>query len=472
MHVLNDLYVAAAVVLLFGAAIFFHEFGHFWVARRRGLKVEAFAIGFGPKIFGWTRDGIDYSLRWIPAGGYVKLPQMMTSDALEGERANPTEQLPQVSPWSKILVAFAGPFMNLAFAFVIATVIYFAGLPMAVNPSIIGYVEPNSPEAKMGIQEGDRIVQVDGKKVNSWDAIQAATVFSRTNVIPVVIEHEEVAKTYFLAAKVSDVFGLKVLNLDPRDHPVINEIKSGSPAEKAGLKKDDEIVSVGEVPVFGQQHFIELIRERALKPTDVMVKRHGQRETFSVTPELNPATGKGLIGAVVSPSSAIKYQVQRPGPTPWAQIGDVIDKTVGTFGALLHSKQTGVGAKDLSGPVGILGILAAYVNTDYRLALSFLVLLNVNLAMINLFPLPVLDGGHIAMSLIEWIRRRPLNVKFVEYATTVFAVLLISFMLYVSYHDIKRFPLIKSLFNREMQIEQPEKAADAPASPAPVSHQP
>ncbi|HEX4644762.1 MAG TPA: RIP metalloprotease RseP, partial [Verrucomicrobiae bacterium] len=267
MHVLNLLYVAATVVLLFGAAIFFHELGHYWVARRRGLKVEAFAIGFGPKIIGWKRDGIDYSLRWIPAGGYVKLPQMMTSDALEGERANPAEQLPQVSPWSKILVAFAGPFMNLAFAFVIATVIYFTGLPVAVNPSIIGYVDPNSPEAKMGIQEGDRIVAVDGKKVSSWDAIQTATVFARTNVIPVVIAHDGVAKTYYLTAKVSDVIGLKVLNLDPRDHPIIDEVKSGTPAEKAGLKKSDEIVSVAKVPVFGQQHFIELIRERASQPT-------------------------------------------------------------------------------------------------------------------------------------------------------------------------------------------------------------
>src|SRR5438445_4714331 len=142
-EILNAAYVIVAVVLLFGAAVFVHEFGHFWMARRRKLKVEAFAIGFGPKIFGWVKDGIDYSWRWIPAGGYVKLPQMMTSDALEGERANPEEKLPPISPWSKILVAFAGPFMNLAFAFFIATVIYFTGLPMAVNPSIIGYVEPN-----------------------------------------------------------------------------------------------------------------------------------------------------------------------------------------------------------------------------------------------------------------------------------------------------------------------------------------
>ena len=159
-HVLRDIYVVVAVVLAFGAAVFVHEFGHFWMARRRGLKVEAFAIGFGPKIFGWTKDGIDYSWRLIPAGGYVKLPQMVTSDALEGTRTDADKQfLP--SPFSKILVAFAGPFMNVVFAFAIATVIYFVGLPVTINPSIIGYVDPKSPEAKMGIQESDRIVEVD-----------------------------------------------------------------------------------------------------------------------------------------------------------------------------------------------------------------------------------------------------------------------------------------------------------------------
>src|SRR5512144_675350 len=108
MQILSWIYVVVAVVLLFGATVFVHEFGHFWMARRRGLKVEGFSIGFGPKIFGWTRDGIDYAWRWIPAGGYVKLPQMVTSEALEG-KSEETPKLPPVSPFSKILVALAGP---------------------------------------------------------------------------------------------------------------------------------------------------------------------------------------------------------------------------------------------------------------------------------------------------------------------------------------------------------------------------
>ena len=116
--ILSWVYVVAAVILLFGAAVFVHEYGHFWMARRRGMKVDGFAIGFGPKIYSWVRDGVEYSVRWIPAGGFVKLPQMITSEALEGSSAQ--EQVPPAAPLSKILVAFAGPAMNFVFAVAIA----------------------------------------------------------------------------------------------------------------------------------------------------------------------------------------------------------------------------------------------------------------------------------------------------------------------------------------------------------------
>jgi regulator of sigma E protease len=469
MPLLKVIYIVAAVVFLFGAAVFVHEFGHFWVALKRGLKVEGFAIGFGPKIFGWKRNGIDYAWRWIPAGGYVKLPQMLTSEALEGESAT-TEKLPPVSPLSKILVSLAGPLMNVLFAFVIATIIYFVGLPKPVNPSIIGYVEPDSAEAKMGIVEGDKITKVAGKPVSSWEDVQMATVLARTNVIPVEIQHDGVKTTYRLPTTPSEL-GLKVLNLDPKDHPVITEVKAGGAAEQAGLKDGDEIVSVAKVPALGTEHFVKMIQSRPSEPTEIVVKRGNEKLAINVTPRCDPTTKKGVIGALLNNSAAIVYRVQRPGPTPWSQVSDVVEKTVNTFSALIHTRETGVKPSDFSGPVGIFGILASQVAIDYRLALSFLVLLNINLAMINLLPLPVLDGGHIAMSILEWIRRRPLNVKFVEYATTVFAVLLISFMLYVTFFDIKRIPLLNSLFKRKVQIEQQDKTGDgasAPSAPTPA----
>src|ERR1041385_1139013 len=405
--IFNYLYVIGAVLLLFGAAIFVHEFGHYWMARRRGLKVEAFAIGFGPKIFGWTRDGIEYSWRWIPAGGYVKLPQMIMADAIEGKREG--APLPPVSPWSKILVAFAGPFMNIVFAFAIAAFIYVVGLPIAHNPSIIGYVEPNSDEARCGLREGDSVVSVDGKRVKSWEDVQSTTILARTNVLAVVTERDGLRYTNQLRAKVSDVFGLKMLNLDPKDHPVINEVTSGGAAEAGGLLKGDEIVSVGDIPVAGQNQFIELIKKRGGVATEIVVKRKVERLVLKVTPRLDEKEKVGRIGAIIGSSSTVVYRVMKPGPTPWAQVADVFNKTIATFSALFHSKQTGVGAKDLSGPIGIFAILAAQVNADYRLALSFLVLLNVNLAILNLLPVPVLDGGHILMALVERVRRRPLD---------------------------------------------------------------
>jgi regulator of sigma E protease len=140
---------------------------------------------------------------------------------------------------------------------------------------------------------------------------------------------------------------------------------------------------------------------------------------------------------------------------------------VSTFSALAHSKQTGVGAKDLSGPVGIMAMLASQVNSDYRLALSFLVMLNINLAFINLLPIPVLDGGHILMAIIEKIRRRPLSLKFVEYTTTGFAVLLLSFMLYITvFGDLKRFGAYRDMFKTDMQIEQSAVPADTAPAPS------
>jgi regulator of sigma E protease len=464
-QILNYLYVAAAVIFLFGAAIFIHEFGHFWVARRRGLKVEAFAIGFGPKLFGWTRDGIEYSWRLIPAGGYVKLPQMVTSQQLEG--AATEEKVPPASPLSKILVAFAGPIMNVIFAIAIACVIYVVGLPVPVNPSIIGYVDPTSPEYKLGIREGDKVVGVNGRAVKSWQDVQLETMTARTNVLPVVIERNGVRTTYQLQSQINEINAavrIRLLNLDPKDHPVIVQVAPGSVAEKAGLQVDDSFISFSGVPIVGQQQLINLITNRPGLPSEVEIQRGTEKIKLTVTPRLDPATKSGLLGIVLSPSTTIVYQVQKPGPTPKEQILGVLDMMGKTFGALFHHKQTGIGAKDLSGPVGILSKLAVDLNTDYRLALSFMVLLNINLAILNLLPIPVLDGGHIVMAIYEGITRRKMSVRFVEYTTTAFAILLISFMLYVSFFDVRRSKLFWMMFKRQTQVEQAEPKAEPAAT--------
>jgi regulator of sigma E protease len=457
MTILNIIYVVCAVLLLFGAAIFFHELGHYWVALKLGMKVEEFAIGMGPKIFSWKRNGIVYSVRWIPAGGFVKLPQMITSEALEGQAES---KVPPALPYQKILVAVAGPLMNVIFAFVIATLIYFIGLPTPVNPPIIGEVEANSPEGQMGIKEGDRILMVNHQPIDSWQDIAFATITAQTNVLPVVIQRDKQTNTYFLTT-VSSPIGGKYLNLDSLEHPVIGAVESDMPAAKVDIKPGDKIFAVNGIPTGSSERMMEVISNKTGAPCEITFMRKGEKRTVMITPVYDAANGRARIGVSFSPLYEIKH------PLPWDQVKEVTQKTFGTISALIHSKKTGVRVKDLSGPVGILSMLAAWVYQDYRLALSFLVLLNINLAIINMLPIPVLDGGHIMMSIVEKIRRRPLSQKFVEYVTTGFALLLIGFMLYVTAADIKRFSFFRAMFQNKTQIEEPQKtpAETAPAAP-------
>jgi regulator of sigma E protease len=191
----------------------------------------------------------------------------------------------------------------------------------------------------------------------------------------------------------------------------------------------------------------------------MVIKRANSKLTVVVTPVTDKSNGKSRIGVKFELGKDV-YEIEHP--TPWAQVRDVCLQVYGTIAALVHSHESGVKASDLSGPVGIIGALAVQWSTDYRLALSFLVMLNINLAILNMLPMPVLDGGHILMAMIERIRRRPMEVRIVEYTTTAFAVLLISFMAYVTMYDIKRLSLFRMLFNRDSQIEQPATPASPP----------
>lgn len=467
-NILTYAYVIAAVLLLFGAAIFVHEFGHYWVALKRGLKVEEFAIGFGPKLFAWKRGEVLWTIRAFPAGGFVKLPQMVTAEALEGSGSG--EPLAPISPLSKILVAFAGPLMNVVFAFLIATFIYFVGLPILVNPSVVGPVKPGTEAAKLGLEEGDRIIAVNGKKVDSWQEISQETILATTNVMLLTAVRGTATNSYPVTAKVIPNTKLKWLDIPSREIPTVGRVRPGKPAELAGIKAGDRFVEIDGVPVFSNERMIELISAAEGRPVHVLVNRGGEMKTFTVTPQLDSDAkdGEKKVARIGVEFSGGIYRVQRPGPSPVAQVEYVLGMMKKTFSALYNSKKTGIGASDLSGPVGILGSLASQVMIDYRLALSFMVLLNINLAILNLLPIPVLDGGHIMMSIYEAIFRRPVSLKLQEYATGFFAILLIGFMLYVTvFGDLRRWGLMKSMLQRGSQVEVIETPASSPAPAQP-----
>ena len=438
LHFLTGyLYPAFLVLFFFGLAIFIHELGHFLVAKRRRMKVERFSIGMGPKMYGWKKDGIEYRVSWIPAGGYVMLPQMMPAEALEGKSEASAEVIPPAPPLSKILVSLAGPAMNFVLAFVFACLVWMVGLSQPVNPSIVGWIEPGSAEDQMGIRPGDRIVQINGQPVRTWEQVLLAVVVNLEPKVKVVIEHEGKPHEYLLETKVNEQMGVKTLNLYPEGRPYARAVLSDTPAEKAGLKPGDKFVSVEGVPTTRSQELIELIGKRADQPTELKVMRDGQMVTLTVIPKVFANEKNARIGVALGDD--LDYEVVHPGPTPTEQFSEDLGMMGKVAYALFHHKETGVGPSSLSGPVGIAGGLwHEIVHGGWRRGLRFTVMVSINLAIINLLPLPVLDGGHILFALIEAIRRKPLNDKLVQNLTMTFVVLLISFILYVTFFDVQR----------------------------------
>ncbi|MCX7886184.1 MAG: RIP metalloprotease RseP [Verrucomicrobiae bacterium] len=428
-------YPVLLVVFFFGLTIFAHELGHFLVARRRGMKVERFSIGFGPPIWKWTRNGVEYRVSWIPCGGYVMLPQMAPMEVLEGKSESKPEELPPASPADKILVSLAGPVLNVALAFVLACALWWLGTP--ANPSVVGWVEEGSPEELCGIRPGDRIVQVNDQRVKTWGELMEAVAFSRQSTVQLHVERGGEKLTFAVEARLNEKFKIKTLNLYPRVRPFAQKVLAGSPAERAGIRPGDRFVSVDGVALYSREQMISLISQRADQPVEIKVLRNGRLLGLTAVPQLDPNDKVARIGVRLGED----LEILRPGAPPLEQFREVLGSMARLAKAIFHYKETGVGLDSFSGPVGIsVHWWYAIVSGGILWGLKIAVILNINLAILNLLPLPVLDGGHIIFSAVEAAIRRPLPARLVQVTQTAFAALLIGFMLYITvFSDLRRF---------------------------------
>ena len=427
-------YPALLVLFFFGLTVFIHEFGHYLMARRRRMIVERFFIGFGPRIFSWKRAGIEYGVAWLPFGGYVALPQMGPMEAFEGKTDKTAAEVPAARPVDKILVSVAGPFMNLVLAFAIATVLWRIGMPSANHSTVIGWIEQNSHEELAGLRAGDRIIQLNGKEVSKWTDIIAGVALSLEPTVNIVAMRGDERIDCNLETTYEKEFGIKMTGLYPPGRPVAVRARPGSPADRAGILPQDEFLAIEGVPVYSRQQLIELISKRADKLTHIKLLRAGAVVELAVTPVTEPQEKVARIGVELT------EQIVRPGPKPWEQFGDVLDMLRDSVYAVIHHKQTGVSVKSFAGPVGILGgWWGEFASGGMRRGLWLAVVLNINLAIFNLLPLPVLDGGHIVFALIETAIRKPVNARLVHVVTTGFAALLIGFMLYITFNDVQKF---------------------------------
>lgn len=541
--ILNALQVALIcleVLLIFNLVIVVHELGHFLAARWRGLVIDRFGIWFGKPIWKKRYNGVDYCLGWIPAGGYVALPQMASMETIEGKNNEEPKKLPPIKPVDKIIVAIAGPLFSILLAFVFAVIVMLVGKPVSMGDeqTIIGYVFPESPAANAtckedsalkGLREGDKILEVDGKPVSRFngmnDSVKWRIVRSEEDLIPFVVEREGRRLTFLSGFKQEERpkwlrSGMREVGIVPEQQPMVGAVKEGSAPEKAGFKPNDIIEKVNGHKVYSQFGLDDLFNEDTSQPNIVTIRRLDKGTNKYSTMELTMGPMHPLIEAVpkVPNSPAIKaglepgdlvvavdghpiynvqslieytkngkgaemvLTIQRKGQeqqikvTPsverlgenssrtgykmgialgdgfeWDAIGETtlkhanpIEEIVGgvttmvnTFSAIL-SPRSNIKLEHLGGPVQITRVYYLLLESKdgWRRALWFSILLNVNLAVMNMLPLPVLDGGHITLALLEMIRRRPINARFLEALQTSCALLLIGFMLYVTYFDV------------------------------------
>ena len=461
------------IVLFFGGSIFVHEYGHYWMAKKRGVRVERFSFfGLGPPIVKWRgKDGIEYCICWIPFGAYVALPQLADMRGLEGEAALETDGLPSPNYTTRMLVFVAGAAMNIVLAFVLATVLWLVGLPTNADMqrAKIGHVMETitlrdgqkviSPAAEAGILGGDTIVALDGNAVATWDEMRqilftgaGRTADGRPQTVINVRRGEELITLTAKPVLAGDE-SMRMLGVAPYQELAIAELDAEGIGATAGLQIGDRLRSLdGRVLTSGVTYF-EGLTARPGEPSALVVERAGELVTLTIPPRPAAAKQAADLGLAFDPEIILIH------PSPWKQVRDTARMTARTFWSLLHH-DSDVGISKLSGPIGIARIFHMTAQADVRLVLWFTILVNVNLAIFNLLPLPVLDGGHMLFATIGKLRGRALPAGFIQSVQSAFVLLLLMMMIYVSFFDVRRIA-------RDVAPAKTETEA-APAEPAPL----
>jgi regulator of sigma E protease len=440
------------LLLVLGLMVLIHELGHFVLAKWCGVRVEAFAIGFGKRLWGFVRNGTEYRINALPLGGYVKMAGEIPGE----ETSDDPGDLNNHPRWQRMLIAVAGPAANFLLAFGLMTGAYMIHNEVSAyesGPAVTDYISADAAVAKTGIRSGDTIVRFDSVKNPTWDDVfqHAALNTNQTIAFSFLHDGKPTDTTLYLPFKESsDKFTVEsaiAMGLVPRmqDTPIkVDELTAGSPAERAGLKPNDEIVTIDGRQIRSVPALLLYLSDRKGKPAALDVLRNGQHLPMTVTPELaDSGDGSGAqayhlgFRAFEPPAKVEQLSFKDSLGASWAYSRKnallIVDVIKGMF-------ERHISVKQLSGPIGIGQVVHQAAEAGWFQLVATMAMISINLAMFNLLPFPILDGGMIFLLIVESAFRRDLPMPIKERIYQVAFVCILLFAAMVIFNDITKLP--------------------------------
>lgn len=428
------------LLVLIGVMIMIHELGHFWAARFFDVKVEAFSFGFGPRLFGFRRGETDYRFSLILFGGYVK----MAGEQVTDENVDDPRGFMAKPRWQRLIIAFAGPFMNVVLAVALVTGLYmyeYQKVADADLQAVIGHVMPDSPAAKAGIQDNDRIVKLDGKEKPTWEDVGLEEVTSAYRPMYLTIERDGKRFDTVVTPLMSERSGLGFAGWDERGEIELGSVDPKMPAYKAGLRPGDLLVSVNGLPIHSLIKFQEMTKNSGGHPVDIEYERNGQRYRVAVTPEFSKIDGPARWMIGVGPQQKF-HLITTKLSFPQALDQSIRHNAKGAslmFQFLKGMLERRISSRNLSGPIGIAVMAGRAAHEGATSFLTLMSMVSLQLAIFNLLPIPILDGGVILLLLIEMLMQRDLSLKVKEKVFQVGFVCIMVIVAFVIYNDITRY---------------------------------
>jgi regulator of sigma E protease len=427
------------LLVLIGVMILIHELGHFWAARYFDVRVEVFSFGFGPRLFGVRKGETDYRVSLILFGGYVKMAGEQPGD----EHADDPRAVMAKPRWQRLIIAFAGPAMNVVLAVGVLTGLFMVKYQKVVEPAVsglVGYVTSDSAAARAGVQVGDRITRIDNKNLPYWEDIRLKEGTSANRPLNVEIERDGQRMNLQVTPTLDDRSGMGTAGWFEQDQVQLGTISPAMPADKAGLKKGDLVLSANGQPVHSVLRFHDMIRNSGGKPVTIELERDGKPLTITVQPVFSKMEQpeRWMIGAMVE--RKLKLETTRLSlPDALAEsLRENFKSATLIYDVLAKMLQRHVSPKSITGPIGIAQLSGEAAREGPSAFFMLMSMVSLNLAIFNLLPIPILDGGVIVMLMIEMLMRRDMSMQVKEAVFKVGFVFIMVIVAFVIYNDISK----------------------------------